>query len=479
MKKEFLINIGFLISINLLIKPFYIFGIDRTVQNVVGSEIYGIYAALLSLTYLFQIINDFGIQNYNNRNIAQYNQLLSKYFPNIILTKALLSIVYLCVIFVVAFLLGYDQLRFEWLIFLSINQILVSFIFYLRSNISGLGKYRTDSIVSVLDKLLMILICSVLLWAPAFSQNFRIEWFIYAQTVSFLIAALVAYLIIFPHLKRVNWQFKKEFLVLIIKKSYPYAFVIFLMGLYTRIDQVMIDRLLPDGAVETGIYAAAYRILDASNMIGFLFAGLLLPMFAKMIKEKENVEELVWLSFRLIMLITVVVSAACFFYRNELMDLMYREATEYWGDILGILMFTFIAVGTSYIFGTLLTANASMRKLNIIAFAGVILNIVLNFVLITKFKAYGASVATLITQSLVCIAQVWIAIKLFKMKIPSEMLAKLLIFVVLTLVIMYTSHQFLPLDWKGAIIIATSLSLSLAIPLGLINRRLLLSYLKE
>jgi hypothetical protein len=64
MNREFLINTLFLVVINVIIKPFYIFGIDRAVQNRVGEVNYGIYFALFSFTFLFQIINDFGIQNF-------------------------------------------------------------------------------------------------------------------------------------------------------------------------------------------------------------------------------------------------------------------------------------------------------------------------------------------------------------------------------------------------------------------------------
>ncbi|MEZ4982584.1 MAG: hypothetical protein R2769_13575 [Saprospiraceae bacterium] len=43
MQREFNLNIIMLVAINLLIKPFFIFGIDRTVQNVVGTSEYGMY----------------------------------------------------------------------------------------------------------------------------------------------------------------------------------------------------------------------------------------------------------------------------------------------------------------------------------------------------------------------------------------------------------------------------------------------------
>jgi O-antigen/teichoic acid export membrane protein len=74
MNREFVLNVLFVLFINVLIKPIFIFGIDRTVQNTVGAETYGLYFALLNLTYLFQIINDFGIQNFNSRNLSQHGQ---------------------------------------------------------------------------------------------------------------------------------------------------------------------------------------------------------------------------------------------------------------------------------------------------------------------------------------------------------------------------------------------------------------------
>ena len=243
MNREFFINILFLVSINLLIKPFFIFGIDRTVQNTVGAETYGIYFALLNFTYLMQIFNDFGITSFNSRNISQHNQLLDKYFPNVLIIKGLLGIGYLAITFLIAWIWGYEG-YFSLLIFIAFNQLLVSLIYYLRSNIAGLAMYRVDSFLSAFDKLLMIIICSILLWVSPFKANFKIEYFIYAQTVSLALTALLAFGIIGKYLKKLSFRFKTTFLKLILKESYPYALVVFLMTAYTRIDGVMIERML-------------------------------------------------------------------------------------------------------------------------------------------------------------------------------------------------------------------------------------------
>ena len=184
MNREFILNILFLVFINLLIKPFFIFGIDLSVQNRVGSE-YGLYFALFNLTYIFQILNDFGIQPFNNRNISRYPQLLPKYFPNLLLLKGLLSLLYVAVTMLFAWLLaGYDTHALRLLGILALNQVLIQLILFLRSNVSGLGFYRLDSLLSSLDKLLMLLTCGVALWVEPFRQHFTIEVFAWAQTLA-------------------------------------------------------------------------------------------------------------------------------------------------------------------------------------------------------------------------------------------------------------------------------------------------------
>jgi O-antigen/teichoic acid export membrane protein len=196
------------------------------------------------------------------------------------------------------------------------------------------------------------------------------------------------------------------------------------MTAYTRIDGIMLERILADGDREAGIYASGYRLLDAANMIGFLFAGLLLPMFSRMLKEKEPVRPLVHLSFQLMWPGALALAASVLFFRFEIMDLLYTEATPYWGDVLGWIIFSFVAVGASYIFGTLLTAHGSLEQLNRYFALGLLLNIVMNIVLIPQMKAEGAAIATLVTQFLVMLAQVYRAEQTFPGLIGRSLLLK-------------------------------------------------------
>ncbi len=435
LKKKFVINLAFLLFLNLLIKPFWIFGIDRTVQNSVGTGEYGIYFVLFNLSVILNIILDLGITNYNNRAIARNPGILEKYVPNILGLKIILSFFYAIICVCAGLLLHFDMHRFSILGILVFNQVLASFVLYLRSNISGLQMFMTDSMISVLDRFVMIIICSLLLWTNIAGKPFQIEWFVYAQTVSYGIAFLTALFIVINKTGMIRIRFQPHFYIALLKQSFPFALLILLMAVYNRVDSVMLDKMLGyEGKIQAGIYAQAFRLLDAFSMFGFLFAGLLLPMFARMISKTEKIEELLRLSFLLIFIPSVILCISCWSYREPIMRMLYRENVDESAIILSCLMTGFVGISVTYIFGTLLTANGNLWQLNIMALISLVLNIGLNVILIPHYKALGSAVSSMSTQIFAAAAQVFIAWRLFNLKPDLKLMLKLSSFIFLMII---------------------------------------------
>ncbi len=480
MQRKFLTNLSLLIFLNLLVKPFWIFGIDRTVQNLVGSVDYGMYFVIFNFTFLFNILLDLGVTNFNNRNIAQNNHLLNKHFSSILILKLLLGFMYLVVLFVVALVLGYHADQLHFLIFLGINQFLTSFILYLRSNISGLLFFRTDSFLSVLDRLLMILFCSILLWGHVTSQPFRIEWFVYVQTLAYGITALVALGIVFrkARFRRLNWN--TPFLILIIRRSFPFAVLVLLMSFYNRVDSVMLERILPgvSGECQAGVYAHAYRMLDAVNMIAYLFSVLLLPLFSKMIKMKEPVSHMVKLSGSLLLTVSVMVAVLCFVYNREMMDMLYNEHVDESSRVFRVLMIGFIPISLTYVFGTLLTANGNLKELNLMAGGAMALNLLMNFILIPRYLALGSAWASLTTQWMTALIQIFLVFRIFRFRLDVRFSAKTFIYI-LSVVVLTSLSKYLGIPWLWGLAISGFLSLVCASVLGLIHVGSLIAILKK
>jgi len=469
LKRKFVTNLILLLFLNLLIKPFWLFGIDRTVQNLVGDESFGLYFALFNFSMVLNIFLDVGITNYNNRNIAQHNFLLPKHLSNIVGLKLVLAVVYAVFSLTIASIIGYDKVQIHLLLFLIFNQFLISFTLYLRSNISGLHLFRTDSFISVLDRSIMIVICSVLLFNDFFRPYFTIEWFVYAQTAAYVLTAFITFAIVLKKSGRIKVRFNRRFFFVFLRKSYPYALLILLMSFYNRMDAVMLERLLSGdtGKEQAGIYAQAFRLLDAVSMFGALFAGLLLPIFARMLKQREPVGQMVKLSYSLIIVPAIVLAISTGFYSNEIMSLLYNSNTAQSSDLLGILMVGFIGIATTYIFGSLLTANGSLRQLNIMAFSGMVINITLNLILIPLYQAHGSAYASLITQLFTGGVQLILAVYILKLKTEWTFIFKILFFVGITFIGGWISES---LDqWGYGYFLMIIASVSFAFLLGLIN----------
>lgn len=470
-QKDFVFNLCLLIFLNLLVKPFWMLGVDVGVQNSVGAESYGFYFSILNFTLLFNMVLDMGTTNFNNRNIAQNNQLLDKHLSNYIILRLLLGVFYFVVIFAVALLIGYRGFQLKLLFWVGLNQFLSAFLLYLRSNISALLMFKTDSVISVTDRLLMILFCGVLLWGNITDQPFRIEWFVWCQTAAYLVTIAIALVIVLrkAHLRKLNWN--TAFFLVIIKKSLPYALITLLMASYYRIDSVLLERLLPRdiAASQAGIYASAFRLLDALVMIAYLFSVILLPLFSKMLKQKEDVVPVVRTSFSFLFLFSVTAVVMLYVYREPIIRLFYPDIAESSVAVFRLIIFGLIPISMNYLFGTLLTANGSMKMLNITAAIGIVINVTVNLLLIPRMQACGSAVASFCTQFTVAILQFLLALWILRIPFSSLPWLRCLIFLAVLIPVVAVAPRILPVGLVWSLLILGVFSLLLGFATGLLR----------
>lgn len=478
MKRTFVLNLLLLLVLNLLVKPFWIFGIDRVVQIEVGEAEYGLYYALFNFSFLFNIMLDAGITNFNNRHIAQNRQLLHKHFSWILSTKLILGVSYFAITLIGAFILGYTNEVLPMLLWLMVNQFLASMILYLRSNISGLLMFKQDSLLSVLDRIIMIAIVGVLLYGNVTDSAFNIMWFVYAQSIAYLATVLIAFTLVLIQAKKIQLRIKPIVSMAILKQSLPFALLILLMTLYSRTDAIMIERLLPNGAFEAGIYAKGYRLLDALNNIAYLFAALLLPMFSKLAKEKKSAKDIVNAAQNLLIPGALFVAFICWFYKTDITFLLYPEAGKNTILVFGCLMLGFVAMAFNYIHGTLLTANNCLKWLNWMAVSALLINVVLNVCLIPILGAYGAAIATVITQFFTVIIHGYLVSKKGYYQFKLRLLIRWIVFLGI-LVLGHLILVSLALSFMLNMLVLSILALALLFSLSFVQPKQLLQLIKS
>jgi O-antigen/teichoic acid export membrane protein len=410
-----------------LVKPIAIFGIDAQVQNAVGLDAYGLYFSLLSLSLILNILMDLGINNYVIKTVAKNEVEAKSQISSILVLRIVLFLFYLGFLFGIAFMLGYDSTALKLLFLLGLNQLFIVLIAYFRGFFSGLQHYKLDSFFSVFDRIILILTAgSVLLFFTGCKMT--IPLYITLQTFGYFLTCVLAFIFFKRLVGKIQWQIDLNHFKSVLQKSLPFALLIILMSIYTRIDGILLHQFAPNGNMEAGIYAKGFRLLDALYMFGMIFAGLLFPMFSNTLHDSiQKVRELVLISANFLMSGVIVVVMLLILHSGNILQLIYTSSEE--AELPFIwLMLSFIGISMNFVFGTLLTANGQLKELNIISAVGVIINISVNLFLIPKYGATGAGFTAFITQMIMAITQFILCAKKFNLAIGFMQMGKWLLF---------------------------------------------------
>lgn len=411
MRKTFVSNLILLVGLNLLIKPFYILGIEAEIQDRVGAAHFGSYFALINFSILLNILPDLGITNWNTRRVAQEGKLNAQYLGTLFKLRGILALVYAVACLAIGAVLGYSNEQMYGLLLLVFNQIIAATILFLRSNLAGLHLFKQDSFLSILDKLLLVLGLGWMLWGIP-DLTFQVEWLIYAQTIALTATAVLALYWVIKHSAKWNMFYDKNLQRQILRESAPFATLTLFGMIIYRADSVMLERM--SSSEEAGMYATGFRIFEAYGMISYLFAALLLPIFSRMIKANENIKELVLLSSKVLFTATWVFCIFCFLMPLDVLSLIYDQPSQHATEAFRWLMPGCLAFSMQYIYGTLLTADGQLKQLNWIMISVSLINIILNILFIPDFGAVASAQINGISHLIILTTQITLVMRYFK-----------------------------------------------------------------
>jgi O-antigen/teichoic acid export membrane protein len=160
----------------------------------------------------------------------------------------------------------------------------------------------------------------------------------------------------------------------------------------------LLERIHPNGAYETGVYAAAYRLLDAANMIGYLFASFLLPYIAKQWSKQKDIASVILGSRHLLLMFSITITVIVFFLASWIQQILYHHNDENASTVLQWCIPALIGYSLVQIYGTVMTATGQIISFCYIVLSSVVINIILNLLLIPSLGAKGCCIAALASQ---------------------------------------------------------------------------------
>ena len=185
-KRKFVVDLATLLILNLLIKPIWTLIIEPKVQGQLGNISYGEYFVVFNFSLMLSILLDMGLSYFNNKNIAQHQHLLSKHLSKMFMLKLSMAVIYMIFCLVVGYgLLGFNL---KLVLILCLNSFFLSLILFLRSNLQALHIFKTDSYISVLDRIFMLIMLAGMLlgWIPL---KITLWSFVWVQTIGYALTA--------------------------------------------------------------------------------------------------------------------------------------------------------------------------------------------------------------------------------------------------------------------------------------------------
>ncbi len=392
--RHFFSSIGLLVVLNFIIKPVWVFGIDRQVQNQTGHEAYGTYFSLLGLSVVFSFLLDWGITAFYNRQLATGKNDYASLASGFLMTKLLFAGFYVLVVFTVSWFTGIQH--WDVLCGTLLVQILSSLFLFFRGILTARQWFREDAWLSVLDKALLIILCFPFLYIPGWAGSLNIMKFLLLQAACFTAAILVAVIV----LRKKGFRFSMQGTALpaapLFRAAFPYALIVLLMSAHNRLDVFLLERM--QGEYAAGIYAGAYRLLDMANMAGYLAASFLLPFIAARYSTGRPLQAEVLMIRHMLLLFSIFVAISVFFLAPWIQQLLYHNQDAAAVEVMQYCLPALLGYSLVQVYGTILTATGHILLFCKIAAGAVMLNSCLNLLLISGWGSLGCCMAAFTSQ---------------------------------------------------------------------------------
>lgn len=364
------------------------------IARYLGPELFGIYSFSLSFCVVFSILVTLGLESLVVKELFLGKKSDLEIVYTGFLIRVLGGFFFLCV---ANFFVRVINLRDDisiWLVFIiSISYFLRCFDVF-RYWFEGRIKGRVPSIIDIFG-------VSVAAIGRLFCVFYELPIYYFAVLilVEQLIISLAIYVTFYLELNESCgiYIFDKTYSISLIRQSLPLAFAGGLYMLYSKIDQFMILKMINTESL--GIYSAAVQISEGWFFIPTAIAAALFP---KILEAKaRNSHDYIYVTQKILYLMSAVgIGAAIVISFSSQIFIPLLFGPHYKDSILILIIHVWggVFVAINAISSKYLVAEGLQKFSFYRGGAGVIFNILLNFIFIPKFGLIGAAISTVVSQ---------------------------------------------------------------------------------
>ena len=355
-----------------------------------GIELFGKYIFILAISAFLVLIVDYGFNISSTKEISIARgdiKLRSKIFFETFFCKMILLTVSFVIIFLLTiFVDEFSILQYEVLLgFLYVTGFSMSPIWYYY----GVEKITQISLITMISRLTAIPLVIIFVQDAG---DFQLSLMIYAST-----GVMIGFLsILYLHNKKeLVWILVKPVdIVLRLKFSFNLFVALFMVGLYTSINSLLIG--LVSTPSEVSKYAVVEKIVKTIEGILATIALTIFPKISLMQSlDKKKSINVIYDIARVLVGLSIIIATALFFYGQSAITLLFGDEFSNIDLQIQIMAMVMVLGIFSIVFGNLGLINLAKRKYftRVLVVSGVI-HVPMVLFLSFKYGSLGAVIAT-------------------------------------------------------------------------------------
>jgi O-antigen/teichoic acid export membrane protein len=275
-------------------------------------------------------------------------------------------------------------------------------------------------------------------------------------------------MVVLHYVPVVHFRPNVPFLIVLVKKSSVFSLAGIVTSVLLRLDILFLTKLR--GVEATGIYAAAFKLVNPWTTVIASFTGIFYPLVSRHRRETspEEFQKTCERYCRMVVLVAALAALFMICLSKELVLLLFRTAFADSAGVLTYLSFLLIPMCATPAFGMIL-AVGDKQKYDLLAIAVATgAACLLHYLLVRSFSYYGTVTAVILSFTIIMVIQVYfIRQEMFALRIGDVLLKPLAVFLI-GLAVNQLMREIS--GWIKAPVVLSA-ALSAAIGLGLIKGR--------
>lgn len=376
-------------------------------SRVLGATPIGIYGYTYSIVSYFILFGALGVYLYGQREIAYVSEdkeKRKKYFWEIISCRFITMLIAMIIYYIFFMRTGEYKVYYRiWFLELIATALDISWFF------QGLEEFKKTVIRNVIVRLVSVGLIFILVKTPEDLIKY-ITIYAIADTVGNV--SLWFYLP--KYFKGVKIGKVRVFAHL------PAMIMLFIPQIanqvYNLLDKTMIGRIITDKS-EVGFYEQGQKIIRVLLTLVTSLGIVMMPRMANIFAsgDKEKIVDYMKKTFKFVFFLAFPIVFGLISVSESFVPIFFGEGFEKVAILINVISPTIILTGMANVIGTqYLLPTKKQKEYTITLTIGLIINFILNYILINLYNSVGASIATVASELVVVIAQMYVIRKEIK-----------------------------------------------------------------